>query len=361
MASIRILTGALALLFASGVFAHDGATTSYAVIQISGQMVRYSLTLSSLPPGTLADETGIGRSSRPDYQPLLRAISEQIQLSNNGQPCQAGPGQIAPAATASASISITALVDFVCAEEVQTLKIYDQLPAVLGDQLHTLARIEWSEGAQQFVFSSETPEFSLTVNAASPAISATLETQGAGYFFTLGITHILTGYDHLLFLLALLLGGGGLLTLLKIVTAFTVAHSITLAMAVLGVVNLPSHWVEAAIAASIAFVAAENLLARRAITQRWIISFLFGLVHGFGFSSILRELGLPQDNLLLALLNFNLGVETGQAAVVIAVVLVISLLSKVSADATKHRYSTALSSFVLAIGLGLFVERLLFW
>ncbi|MCB1714394.1 MAG: HupE/UreJ family protein, partial [Candidatus Competibacteraceae bacterium] len=80
-----------------------------------------------------------------------------------------------------------------------------------------------------------------------------------------------------------------------------------------------------------------------------------------GFSSILRELGLPQDNLLLALLNFNLGVEAGQAAVVIAVVLVISLLSKVSADATQHRYSTALSSFVLAIGLGLFVERLLFW
>ena len=105
--------------------------------------------------------------------------------------------------------------------------------------------------------------------------------------------HILTGYDHLLFLLALLLRGGRLLSLLKIITAFTVAHSITLALAVLGVVTIPGRVIEPAIAASIVWVALENLLRRDAPSQRWLVSFVFGLVLESGLASATKGLGLP--------------------------------------------------------------------
>jgi hypothetical protein len=103
----------------------------------------------------------------------------------------------------------------------------------------------------------------------------------------------------------LLLRGGGWLSLVKIITAFTIAHSVTLALAVLDIVTLPDRLVEAVIALSIAFVAAENIFMRPVVARRWVVSFVFGLVHGFGFSSALRELGLRTQGLLLALFGFN--------------------------------------------------------
>ena len=181
--------------------------------------------------------------------------------------------------------------------------------------------------------------------------------RSAGSFFVLGIEHILTGYDHLLFLLALILRGGNLWSLLKIITAFTVAHSITLALAVLDVVTLPDRLVEATIALSIAYVAAENLFMRSAVSHRWAVSFVFGLVHGFGFSNVLRELGLPKEGLLWSLLNFNLGVEAGQAT---AVLLVLPLLLWLHRTRWQARIVMALSAIVLAVGIGLFVDRALF-
>ena len=138
-------------------------------------------------------------------------------------------------------------------------------------------------------------------------------------FFTLGLEHIITGYDHLLFLLALLIGGGSLVASAKIITSFTVAHSITLAVAVFGLVELSSGFVEAMIALSIIYVGAENLLDRR-LGRRWIITFAFGLVHGFGFASILREIGFGSGGgVALPLLSFNLGVEFGQVALAMIV------------------------------------------
>ncbi len=146
-----------------------------------------------------------------------------------------------------------------------------------------------------------------------------------------GAWHIAIGYDHILFLLSLLLpavlwrqGGGwqaaerfrdAFVDVAKIVTAFTVAHSITLTLAALGVVSLPSRWVESAIAASVVLAALNNLypLVRG---RRWAVAFGFGLIHGFGFASVLADLGLPQQALLPALLGFNLGVEAGQLAIV---------------------------------------------
>jgi hypothetical protein len=152
-----------------------------------------------------------------------------------------------------------------------------------------------------------------------------------GDYFVQGVWHIWIGIDHILFLLALLfpavllrVAGAwqavprfkpALWEVLKIVTSFTVAHSITLSLAALGLVSLPSRWVESAIALSVLLAAANNLRPT-VMSRRWVAAFAFGLIHGFGFASVLAELGLPPDALVLALVGFNLGVEAGQVAIV---------------------------------------------
>ena len=143
-------------------------------------------------------------------------------------------------------------------------------------------------------------------------------------FLVLGIEHILTGYDHLAFLLAVLLTGGSLLSNARIITSFTIAHSLTLALATFGVVTLPPAIVEPLIAASIVFVGVENLV-RRQVARRWLVTFGFGLIHGLGFASILRELGIGAMGVhgAIPLLSFNLGVEVAQislAALILPVV-----------------------------------------
>ena len=143
-------------------------------------------------------------------------------------------------------------------------------------------------------------------------------------YLRLGVEHILGGIDHLLFVLALLILTRGAWRLVKTVTAFTVAHSITLAAATLGLVRVPQAPVEAAIALSIVFVAAEILRARQgrdgiAARLPWLVAFLFGLLHGFGFAGALAETGLPPDHIPLALAFFNAGVEVGQVLFVAAV------------------------------------------
>ena len=156
-----------------------------------------------------------------------------------------------------------------------------------------------------------------------------------------GVWHIWIGYDHILFLLSLLLPavlmrerhqwlpvarfGDAFWDVFKIVTSFTVAHSITLSLAALGVISLPSRLVESAIAVSVVLAALNNLVPLVG-GRRWIVAFAFGLIHGFGFASVLAELGLPRNTLVLALVGFNLGVETGQLAIVSAFLPVAYLL-----------------------------------
>ena len=132
----------------------------------------------------------------------------------------------------------------------------------------------------------------------------------------LGVEHILTGADHLVFLLGLILVGGSLRSLVGVVTAFTLAHSITLALAALSIFAPSPRLVEPAIALSIAYVGVENLFVNDA-SKRWRITFPFGLIHGFGFAGALREIALPRAQLPIALVSFNLGVELGQLGVLV--------------------------------------------
>ena len=211
-----------------------------------------------------------------------------------------------------------------------------------------VATIFYNNQLQEIVFRPDARQFRLGSQAAS------IDFIG---FVKLGVEHILTGYDHLLFVLSLLMLGGGLAYLLKVITAFTLAHSISLSLAALNIVHLPSKLVESGIALTIAFVAAENLWRKdvTALTRsRWIFTFVFGLIHGLGFAGVLEEIGLPQNNVALSLLGFNAGVELGQLAVVIPAFLVLQALKRLP---WELRLRQAVSVFAVAAGLFWFVER----
>lgn len=184
-----------------------------------------------------------------------------------------------------------------------------------------LVKIYWFDGRSSV----------LTLTAAQPSArvyGGADDTRGLGEiaraYGVLGVEHILSGFDHLLFVIALLFLVGFNRRLLYTITAFTVAHSLTLASSALGLLTLRSPPVEATIALSIVLVAAEALNERPTLARRWpaLVAFGFGLVHGLGFAGALRDIGLPDNHLPAALLTFNLGVELGQLLVVGAAYLV---------------------------------------
>ena len=178
-------------------------------------------------------------------------------------------------------------------------------------------------------------------------------------FLPSGIHHILIGPDHLLFLVGLLLLGGTIRQLAVVVTAFTIAHSITLSLAALNIVTPPARIIEPAIALSIVYIGADNLLVRGGRDVRAWIAFAFGFIHGFGFANVLREMDLPARALGWSLFSFNLGVEIGQLIVVVAVASVLSALRSRS-EAVGRRLAFAGSIVVMAAGTFWFVQRVFF-
>lgn len=188
----------------------------------------------------------------------------------------------------------------------QTVRI-EGLPSSITD---VLVRVERSDGTAQVTrLLPSNPAFVIESSAGSGEVART--------YLVLGVQHILLGIDHLLFVLALLLVVKGSARVFTTITAFTIAHSLTLAAATLELVRVPGPPVEAVIALSIVFVAAEivhGAQGRPGLTARWpwVVAFTFGLLHGFGFAGALSEIGLPQSAIPLALLFFNIGVELGQ-------------------------------------------------
>jgi hydrogenase/urease accessory protein HupE len=175
-------------------------------------------------------------------------------------------------------------------------------------------------------------------------------------FVPAGIHHILIGPDHILFLVGLLLLGGTWRRLVVVVTAFTVAHSVTLSLAALGWVTPPTSVIEPAIALSIVYVGLDNLLVRGGRDARTWIAFVFGLIHGFGFANVLREMALPPSALLWSLASFNVGVELGQLAIVIVVAALFGAIRSRSERAGRQ-LTYAGSVVVMAAGAYWFVER----
>ena len=181
-------------------------------------------------------------------------------------------------------------------------------------------------------------------------------TSAAWAFFKMGIEHILTGYDHLVFLFGLVLLRAKVKELLAVVTAFTVAHSITLAIAVLGIFSPSPKFVEPAIALSIAYVGIENFFVKDG-SKRWRITFPFGLIHGFGFAGALQEINLPRAQVPVALVTFNLGVEAGQLFAMGLVVPMVMLIRR-EAEWFEPRGVRILSGAVALAGVFWFVIRI---
>jgi hypothetical protein len=223
------------------------------------------------------------------------------------------------------------------------------------DKLHqTFINVfENGELKQQLIFSADSNEYVYYAGTTQGAI-AVMRT-----FTASGIHHILIGPDHILFLVGLLLLGGRWTSLLKIVSFFTIGHSITLSLAALNLLSPPASVIEPAIALSIVFVGADNLVRGDGRDLRAWVALVFGLVHGFGFANVLREFGLPREALGWSLFSFNLGVEIGQVAIVL---LVASLLEAVRRRSTLMgaRVATAGSVVVIAAGAYWFVERVFF-
>ena len=243
--------------------------------------------------------------------------------------------------------------EIVCSQDIKGSEIrIGGLRTTLTD---VLVRIEYLDGTTEVArLTPEAPVMNVS------GVQSSMEV--AGTYFWLGVDHILSGYDHLLFVFALILLIRDVWMLIKTVTAFTVAHSITLAGATLGYFSLAPAPVEATIALSIAVVASELAKTRAgagglARDYPWVIAFAFGLLHGFGFAGALHEIGIPQNDVPLALLMFNLGVEAGQLAFV-AVVLVAMKVSSALVTIPMAPVRLASAYLIGTIASFWFIERL---
>ncbi|MBI4516009.1 MAG: HupE/UreJ family protein [Deltaproteobacteria bacterium] len=226
---------------------------------------------------------------------------------------------------------------------------------------HVIVRITWSDGTSVHgVLQSGAESFAVRASAGGQHGGGAGAGRVLASYLRLGGEHILLGFDHLLFVFGLLLLVNGARALVKTVTAFTLAHSVTLALSALQLVQLPAPPVEVLIAASIVLLARELVrdpAARPTLARRcpWLIAFVFGLLHGFGFAGALLELGLPPAHVPLALLAFNLGVEVGQLLFVAALLAVLPLLRRIPERAAWQR---APAYAIGAVAAALALERI---
>jgi hypothetical protein len=322
---------------------------------------RAAVVTITVPTGLVkqADDNHDGRLSAEEIERHADELGKQmtgaIQLTSHGEPglVVVRPSKAAPAGSdlAGADGSHSTLeLTYSWPHPVTGVTIQYGLFIPGVATARCLATINMGDLVDNVVFTPASPSFSIGEGNGGGVW------RQAASFVGLGIEHILTGYDHCLFLISLLMLGGGLRYVLKVVTAFTLAHSITLSLAVLQIVSLPPRLTESAIALTIVYVAAENFW-RKSLDGRWIVTFLFGLIHGFGFASALAETGLPKENLAVSLASFNIGVEIGQLLVV---TLAFGLLGLVRSRSWEPRFRQVVSAGVIGMALFWFVQRAFF-
>jgi hypothetical protein len=348
------ICGALLL---AGLSAPDAAGahalgTSYTTVLVGDRELAVEIDFKSedLVRFPAADRDGDGKvdsaelaKAAPDFE---RYLAEHASVSADYQPREL----VFLGATQTVDEQGTSIARFrfrvPVARPPREIVLSADFSDVFGSDHVNFAKIESGKTIHQGVLKADAPRQSFSLGDISLLEQALT-------FVKLGVEHIFLGFDHILFLIGLILLGGRLRELVKIVTAFTIAHSVTLSLASLNLVVLPSRWIEAGIALSIAYVACENFFLKEA-SHRWILAFGFGLVHGFGFANVLRELGLPARGLVSSLLSFNVGVEVGQLCIV-------AVLFPGVLWITQKGYSRVVvpvvSFAILACGLGWFVER----
>ncbi len=349
---------AILLVHARPGAAHE-INTSYSVVSVRSDSVRLILSIDEADLIRLdpqIDVNGDGLLYRDEVrgggEAMALKLQDRLSTEVDGEPHTPEMLSAAPEVDVDGNLFLRIVYDVPLADEPPATLVLDLekfLQAPLLDEHKNLVRV--------FV-ASDQPELLAVLSASSPVGRFQLREEvdllaQVMHFVWLGVEHIFIGYDHIIFLAALIVIGSRLGPLVKIVSAFTVAHSITLILAALEIVSLPTRWVEAGIALSIAYVALENFWIRGA-SHRWMLTFAFGFVHGFGFANVLRDLGLPSQGLVPSLLAFNVGVEIGQ--VVIVAILLPGILW-----AAKHGHQQRLvqvaSAVILLFGVGWFVER----
>ena len=320
--------------------------TGLARITVDGDAIVYrlSLALPELPdPAALLLLAAVNgdQASAEDVATRLRAA---VVVELAGAACR--PGRIRIQGSGANEARAQLEMHLACGRTRGRLDIREDWRDFLGEHYQTLASIQTGNGRREFVLGEN-----------APAISIDLErplATGWQDFIGLGIEHILTGYDHLLFLLVLLARTSAFWPIVRIVTSFSVAHSVTLSLAGLGILVVPPGTVEPLIAASITWVALENLLPRDPTRWRWRASFLFGLMHGMGFAAALGPLDLVGGALVRALVGFILGVELGQLAFI---VLALPVLTWLAIRRGLTLLPRVLSVAIAAVGAYWFFER----
>ena len=350
---------ALAVLAGGAAQAHQTRLSSSKLV-VQGLSVAATLELNGVDLNVaarlaLTDEAGEVDPQRlaAQQRAVLDYLRERVQLQFEG----AAPCSAADSVLQARGDHVVVQLGFHC-------------PPLGRALLYRVSLFHEIDAAARHVVSVDGEEQRLgLLGVAHPAMRLSGPRAGLGetlrHYLVAGIEHIAIGYDHVAFLLAVIVTSRRFWPLFAAVTAFTVAHSITLALAVLEVLVVPARLVEILIAASIVYVAAENL-AVRDVHRRWGLTFAFGLVHGFGFASVLREYGMPEHALAPALVAFNVGVEFGQILIVALAVLgwragfAVARKAGLRDGEQPQRFaSRGVSAGVLALGLYWLAERLL--
>ncbi|MBA3543745.1 MAG: HupE/UreJ family protein [Chthoniobacterales bacterium] len=352
---MRLLLGLLLLCLTSPALAHDPGLSS-TNLQIGASEMSAVVTFNERDISTVLGESPETLSANgPAIRAQLETLARRaLNLESSGQ-------QLQPL-TVRAGIDTNKNVEFSYTYE---------RPAAAGEiTVHSLLLPEMPFGHRQAFAATDVAGKEIARSLLSNRESTARVTPGkvsptADHsfldFLLLGIRHILTGYDHLLFLFGLLIVCRSLREAALLITCFTLAHSITLALSTFGLVQLPSRWVESAIAASIFYVGAENLLRRGThFRGRWLLTFSFGLVHGLGFASVLREMGVANSGraAIVPLVAFNSGVEIGQLCV--AAVLLPLILHFRKQPRFLRLGVPACSAIVAIAGAAWLVQRTLF-
>jgi len=279
---------------------------------------------------------------------VLSYVRSHAEVLSDDGPCEPDEGKARPADT-----HVTVMLVWTCPNS-GALRYRLSLFQDVDPSAQHLVSLKNENGKQEFALDKNTPELDLSGGVPS-------NFRVVGHFLAAGVVHIFLGYDHIAFLIAIILWTSRLWPVVKAVTAFTFAHSITLSLAALDVVRIPSAIIEPAIAASIIYVAVENFTTREA-GKRWRETFVFGLLHGFGFASALEELGLPKVKLITALAAFNCGVEIGQVLIVATAFGLLSAvdrwqISGASGPVRNPAFVHAVSFAIVLLGSYWFVSR----
>ena len=364
LAGSRALRGAiLAILFSllllQDAAAHDPGLSSLTIRpRTSGLEATLTLAVKDAAQLTELDENRDGTVTPVEFarsrRQLEAAVAKEVVI--------AADGKVAKDKSISSRLDENNNVD-VCldfgATAFSSLEIQSKLIASLPLGHREYLQIVNSTGQTLFerLLSATTDRATMQVPHTDANTVALEAVRSFANFLSLGVKHILTGYDHLLFLFGLLLVARGFFSSLGIITSFTIAHSITLAVATLQLAQIPSRIVEPLIAASIVFVGIENLLRGDIRTARRMVPFGFGLIHGFGFASALREAGIGSGTggILLPLFSFNLGVELGQ---IMVAALAVPIIWKLRENPMFiGRWAPACSAAVVLLGSFWFVQR----